>query len=181
MEEPERGFEGYYSGDHQPSDIFMKSMVEVEETLQKFKQEVLRREVLVVDVKKRTKEWKPVAEGVKPVCNDLGIAEIMGMVRGRVTVIGRLTKKTDEEIMKDMFQFHRTLIETFSLRADDWDLEEELIKPIQEACLSLVQDVIFSARGGFTAMNIRSQYSRHETATVTEGGENKKIMGIPVN
>jgi len=181
MEEEQRGYEGYYSGDQQPSDIFMKFMVEVEETLQKFKMETLRREMLVIDLKTKTKKWKPIAEGVGPVCNDLGIAEIMGMVRGRVTVIGRLTKKTDDEIMKDMFQFHRTIIETFSLRADDWELDEELIKPIQEACISLVEDVIFSSRGGFTAMNVRSSYSRHETANMSNEGETKKIMGIPVN
>jgi hypothetical protein len=79
-----------------------------------------------------------------------------------------------------MFQFHRTLIETFSLRADDWELDEELIKPIQESCLSLVEDVIFSSRGGFTAMNIRSSYSRHENANLTNQDEGKKIMGIKV-
>jgi hypothetical protein len=80
-----------------------------------------------------------------------------------------------------MFQFHRTLIETFSLRADDWDLDEELIKPIQEACLSLVQDIIFSSRGGFTAMNIRSSYSRNENTNISQTGqEGKTIMGVKV-
>lgn len=181
MEEEQRGYEGYYSGGEQPTDIFLKLMIDVEETLNRFKMETLRRELLVVDVEKKTKRWESISKEVKPVCNDLGIAEIMGMVRGRVTTFGRLTKKTDEEIMKDMFQFHRTIIETFSLRADDWDLDEELIKPIQEACLSLVEDVIFSSRGGFTAMNIRSQYSRHESANVTDQGSDKKIMGIKVN
>lgn len=181
MDEEQRGYEGYYSGQEQPSDVFLKLMIDVEETLNKFKMETLRREMLVVDLKKRTKKWEPIAQCVKPVCNDIGIAEIMGMVRGRVTTFGRLTKKTDEEIMKDMFQFHRTLIETFSLRADDWELDEELIKPIQEACISLVEDIIFSSRGGFTAMNIRSQYSRHENANITNQEQTKKIMGIPVN
>lgn len=181
MEEEQRGQEAYYSGSEAPSDLFLKTMIDVEETLTKFKMETLRREMLVVDLKSRKKSWKPIATGVGPICNDLGIAEIMGMVRGRVTVFGRLTKKTDEEIMKDMFQFHRTLIETFSLRADDWELDEELIKPIQEACIALVEDVIFSSRGGFTAMNIKSQYSRHENASVTNQDTQKKIMGIPVN
>lgn len=182
--EEESNFSGtnYYPvGDRQPSDVFLKAMIEVEETLQKFKMETLRREILVVDLKNRTKKWMPIAKGIQPVCNDLGISEIMGMVRGRVTVIGRLTKKTDDEIMKDMFQFHRTLIETFSLRADDWNLDEELIKPIMEACVSLVEDVIFSSRGGFTAMNIRSSYSRHENASVSPDERDKKtIMGVRV-
>jgi len=174
--------QGYYpQSEIQPSDVFLKAMIEVEETLKQFKMETLRRETLVVDLKTKSKKWVPIAPGIKPVCNDLGISEIMGMVRGRVTVIGRLTKKTDDEIMKDMFQFHRTLIETFSLRADDWDLDEELIKPIQESCISLVEDVIFSSRGGFTAMNVRSSYSRHENATVGNNDrEGKTILGVKV-
>jgi len=180
MEESYESPQGYYAGNEAPSDIFLKAMIEVEETLQKFKMETLRREILVIDTEKRTKKWAPISPGIKPICNDLGIAEIMGMVRGRVTILGRLTKKRDDEIMKDMFQFHRTLIETFSLRADDWELDEELIKPIQEACLSLVEDVIFSSRDGFTAMNIKSQYSRHETANMSDEQQQRKIMGMRV-
>ena len=179
MEEGQEG--SYYQGSEQQSDTFLNLMIDVEDTIMRFKMETLRREMLVVDVASRKKEWKPIASEVKPVCNDLGVAEILGMVRGRVTTFGRLTKKTDEEIMKDMFQFHRTLIETFSLRADDWDLDEELIKPIQEACLALVEDVIFSSRGGFTAMNIRSSYSRNENTNISkEDQQGKTIMGMKV-
>ena len=183
MEDDQGGYESArYNGDNQESNIFLNLMIEVEETLTKFKMETLRREMLVIDVEARTKKWEPISNGIKPVCNDLGIAEIMGMVRGRVTTFGRLTKKTDEEIMKDMFQFHRTLIETFSLRADDWDLDEELIKPIQESCISLVQDVVFSSRGGFTAMNIRSSYTRNENTSISQSGQDKRnIMGVPIN
>jgi hypothetical protein len=162
-----------------PSDVFLKAMIEVEETLQKFKMETLKRQILSIDYKNKTKKYVPIAPGIKPVCNDLGIAEIMGMVRGRVTVLGRLTKKRDDEIVKDMFQFHRTLIETFSLRADDWDLDEELIKPIMEACISLVEDVVYSSRDGFTAMNIKSTYSRHETANMSSE-EKRKFLGVNV-
>lgn len=182
MEEDQRGYEGaHYNGEDQESTAFLNLMIEVKETLKSFKMETLRREELVIDVEKRTKTWKPISKGIKPVCNDLGIAEIMGMVRGRVTTFGRLTKKTDEEIMKDMFQFHRTLIETFSLRADDWDLDEELIKPIQESCIALVQDVVFSSRGGFTAMNVRSSYTRNESTSISKSGEEgRKIMGVNV-
>ncbi len=183
MIEDESNFQqsNYYPvNNEQVSDVFLKAMIEVEETLHRFKMETLRREILFVDANKRVKKWMPISPGIKPVCNDLGISEIMGMVRGRVTVIGRLTKKTDEEIMKDMFQFHRTLIETFSLRADDWELDEELIKPIMEACISLVEDVIFSSRGGFTAMNIRSSYSRHENANISPEEKERKILGVKI-
>ena len=178
MEEEGNFQGGYYS--EQPSDIFLKLTVEVEETLHKFEMETLRRKRLQVDLKTKTKKWIPIAPGIKSVCNELGIAEILGALRAKATVIGRLTKKTDEEVMKDMFQFHRMMIETFSLRADDWELDEELIKMVLDSCVSLVQDIVFSSRGGFTAMNIRSQYSRHETGTLGNEEQQKTIMGVKV-
>ena len=168
-----------YPASAEPSDSFLKAMIEVEETLQKFEMECLRRKRLQVDLKTKTKKWVPMAEGVKEICNELGISEILGFMRGRATVIGRLTKKTDEEIMKDMFQFDRAIIEMFALRADDWQLDEELCKPLKETCIGLVQDIIFSSRGGFTAINLRSQYGRHENvSTTTPNEQSKSILGI---
>lgn len=179
--EEEQPTGGYYPGAENSSDAFLNWMLDVDQELNKFKMETLRREMQVVDLKTKKKYWAPIAKGVSPVCNDLGIAEIMGMVRSRVTTFGRLTKKSEEQIMKDMFQFHRTLIETFSLRADDWELDEEMIKPIQEECLSLVQDIIFASKDGFTAMNIKSQYTRHENSNVTQSGEEgKRILGMKI-
>lgn len=163
-----------------PSDSFLKAMIEVEETVHKFEMEVLRRKRLKVDIKSKTKQWIPMAEGVEPMCNELGIAEILGVIRSRATTIGRLTKKYDEEIMRDMFQFQNTVIELIQLRADDWDLDEELAKPLEEECVGLIQDIVFSSRDGFTATNMRSTYSRHENANIgsdrEEGG--KSLLGI---
>lgn len=162
-----------------PSDSFLKAMIEVEETLSKFEMETLRRKRLKVDIKLKTKEWIPMAPGIKQICNELGISEVLGMMRGRATVIGRLTKKTEQQIMDDMFQFHRAMIELFQHRADDWELDEELAKPLLESCLSIVQDIIFSSVNGFTAMNIKSQYSRHENASSNMDNEgSKSILGI---
>jgi len=172
--------EDYSQGNnYDPSDSFLKLMIEVEETMQKFEMETLRRKRLKVDLKSRKKEWVPMAKGIQPICNELGITEILGMLRGRATVIGRLTKKTDDEIMRDMHQFHRAMIELFSLRADDWSLDEELAKPLLEACVGLIQDIIFSSRGGFTAINLRSQYSRHESSSSqTQEGGDTNILGM---
>jgi len=181
MEENQNYQTPYSNNNSDMSDSFLKVMVEVEETLQKFEMETLRRKRLVVDLRTKTKNWEPMAKGVGEVCNELGISEILGMMRGRGTVIGRLTKKTDEEIMKDMFQFHRAMIELFSLRADDWKLDEELAKPLLEACISLIQDIVFSARGGFTAINLRTQYSRHEQANATTNeNEGNSILGMKI-
>lgn len=181
MDNPQEDYQGYGSS-QEPSDSFLKAMIEVEETLNKFEMETLRRKRLKADLKTRTKKWVSMAEGVEPICNELGISELLGFLRGRATVIGRLTKKTDEEIMKDMFQFDRALIELISLRADDWELDEELAKPLKESCVGLIQDIIFSSRGGFTAINLRSQYGRHETVSTQSLPESKPgILGFRRN
>lgn len=174
---------GYNDGGYnpEPSDSFLKAMIDVEETISKFEMETLKRKRLQVDLKTKKKTWVPMAKGINPICNDLGIAEILGFIRSRATVIGRLTKKTDEEIMKDMFQYDRTLIDLFALRADDWDLDEELAKPLKEGVLGLIQDIIFSSRGGFTAINLRSQYARHEAVNTTTAPEQPGILGLGGN
>ncbi len=181
MEEPPQAYQNNYPGysdSEEPSDSFLKAMIEVEETLQKFEMETLRRKRLQVDLKTKTKKWVPMATGVKPVCNELGISEILGMLRGRATVIGRLTKKTDVQIMSDMFQFDNALIELFQLRADDWELDEELAKPLKEECLGLIQDIIFSSVNGFTAVNLKSQYQRNESVTSQSEKGGSGILGL---
>jgi len=61
-----------------------------------------------------------------------------------------------------MFQFHMTLIELFTTRSDEWEMDEAIVKPVLEACLNFAEDIVFSARKGFTAINIRSTYNRSE-------------------
>jgi hypothetical protein len=174
-------YQNYSNQGQEMSDSFLKAMIEVEETMQKFEMETLRRKRFKVDLKTKTKRWIPMAEGINPVCNELGISEILGMMRGRATIIGRLTKKTDEEIMKDMFQFHRAMIELFALRADDWQLDEEIAKPLLETCIGLIQDIIFSSRGGFSAINIKSSYNRNENVNSTsQDTQQRSVMGLKI-
>lgn len=167
-----------YAPNQDYSDSFLKAMIEVEETLNKFEMETLRRKRLKVDLKSKTKKWIPMAEGIGNICNELGICEILGMLRGRATIIGRLTKKSDEQIMSDMFQYHRAMIELFELRADDWELDEELAKPLLEACIGIVQDIIFSSKDGFTAQNVRSTYNRNENVSSNPEEQKNSLMGL---
>lgn len=167
-------------GGQDPNDSFLRLMIEVENDLTKFEMETLRRKRLQVDLQTKKKKWVPMAQGIEPVCNELGISEILGMMRSRVTIIGRLTKKRDDEIARDMFQFHRAMIELFSLRADDWELDEEIAKPLLESCIGLVEDIVLSSRDGFTAINVKSQYTRHENASSSDNQPTKTIMGIKV-
>jgi len=181
-EQPNQNYPQDYSYQQQPevSDSFLKAMIEVEETMQKFEYETLRRKRLKIDYKNKKKEWVPMGENILPMMNELGISEILGFMRGSATVIARLTKKTDEEVMRDMFQFHEALKDMIALRADDWELEEELTKSLTECCVRIVEDITLSARGGFTSINLRTQVSRHEQANVNpeENSGVKTILGL---
>jgi len=180
MYEQQDNYQGY-SGNQEPSDSFLKAMIEVEQSINKFEMEILRRKRLKVDLNTKTKTWIPMAKDVKPICNELGICEILGLLRGRATVIGRLTKKNEREIYADMFQYDRTLTETITKRADDWELDEDLAKYLKETMLGFVQDIIFSSRDGFTAMNVRSSYNRTESSSTTSENnivQKRGILGI---
>jgi hypothetical protein len=174
---PAQNFSGM-SG--QIDDSFLRLLIEVEQDLTKFEMETLRRKRLLIDLKTKTKKWVAIADGVAPVCNELGISEILGLLRSRATVIGRLTKKTEEQIASDMFQFHRALIELFQLRADDWDLDEEMAKPLLESCIGIIEDIMYSCLNGFTAINVKSQYTRHENASSNDGQPQKNILGMRI-
>ena len=81
----------------------------------------------------------------------------------------------------DMFQFHMTLNEMFSLRADDWNLDEEIIKPLIESCIGIVQDIVYSSVEGFAAVNLKSTYSRHENSNTDNNQPQPSIMGLRPN
>jgi hypothetical protein len=177
--DPQQDQEYYQGQSPEVSDSFLASMIDVQEDINKFEMEYLRRKRLKVNLKDNTKTWVPIAQGVAPICNELGIQEIMGELRSKATKIGRLTKKTDIEIMKEMHIFDRTLIDKIAKRADDWELDEELAKSLKEAIINLVQDVVFSSRGGFTAMNVRSSYGRHENVSTSTPQEARTgLLGL---
>ena len=129
--------------------------------------------------KTKQKRYVPISKEIGPMCNELGILEIMGLIRSKANKRELLTKKSDDEIFSDMHIFARTVTETISKRADDWDLDEELAKTLKEMTINMVWSVVAAARNGFTAMNARSTYSRHENAQVSSTeGESKSFLGI---
>ena len=159
----------------------LKMQVEVEDELSRFEMESLRGKRRIVNQKEKKIEWIKIAPNSKDLCNELGIREIMGRLRGRCTRVSRLTYKPEEQIQRDMFRFHMSLIELFSKRGDIWQMDEEMAKPIIDACVEFVQDIVSSSRNGFTAVNIRSSYSRNEVEKVGDGKQPKTFLGIGLN
>lgn len=185
--QPEHQYD--YSNQYNPSqynpayseedESLMRLQLEVEQALHKFEMEVLRGMKEIIDVKNKKREWRPIAKDAPKLCNELGIREVLGRLRGRCTITAKLTFKTDEEVMKDMFYFHMSLIDLFTKRADDWDMEEEMVKPILDSCIELVQDIVFASRRGFTATNMRSQYTRSEVqSSQNQETGPKSILGL---
>ena len=96
----------------------------------------------------------------KPIINESGIREILGRLFGYCNVITKLSFYTDDEIYKSMFFFDMSLTELCAKRSDYWELDIEVAKSIKDAAIELVQSILFSARRGFTAINLRTQYTR---------------------
>ena len=160
---------------------FIRFQIDVEKDLDKFTQEVLRGRVEVQNPETGEKTWEPIAPGEAAPMNELGVRGILVMMKGAVTKISKLSCKTDNEIKNDMFYFHMTLMSAFYNNLDRWEIGLNDVEAIKESALRLVWDVAASSRDGFTAINLRSQYSRTESTR----GENpiksqKSFFGIPI-
>lgn len=160
---------------------FIRLQIDVERDLDKFTQEVLRGLVEVDDVATGEKRWTPIAPGQKPPMNELGVRGILVLMKGAVTKISKLSCKTDEEIKKDMFYFHMTLVNSLYLNSDLWGIGLNDVEALKESAIRLVWDVAASSRDGFTAINLRSQYSMSEVSHLDNKPKSRgSFMGIPL-
>ena len=178
-EEPQKHYEGASNYDEQPAE-FILQQIDVEKDLDRFTNEVLRGLVLLKDETTGEKSWVPVAPGKIPPMNVLGVRGMLVLLKGAVTKLSKLSCKTDEEIRKDMFYFHMTLVNALYLNFDLWEIGLNEVESIKESALRLVWDVAASSRDGFTAINLRSQYSRSEVSNSNENPQhsNKSFLGI---
>jgi len=72
-----------------------------------------------------------------------------------------------------------TLISHMYQNFGKWDMDFSDVEAVKEAALRLVWDVSASSRDGFTAVNLRSQYSRQEVSRTDESGKSgKSFLGI---
>lgn len=159
----------------------LRLQLEVKNLLEDFEHRVLRGEYKHYDPKSGQEKWMPIP-GAKKIINEIGIREILGRVIGKVTIAGKLTYKTDEEIYRDMFYFDMSITELVAKRAELWELDVETAKSIKDAAVDLVWDIVASSRNGFTAINLRSQYSKQDISRSdqAEQGDKKTFLGIPL-
>lgn len=166
-------------GEQQPEFITMQ--IDVDPILEDFEHRVLRGEYRYVDSATGKKSWVPMSK-IK-IINETGIRELMSRIMGKVTIAGKLTYKTEEEIYKDMFYFHLSIVELAAKRCDIWDADIEVVKALVDAAIELVWDIASSSRAGFTAINLRSQYSRSDITrndSQAKDGSQKSFLGIPL-
>jgi hypothetical protein len=120
---------------------------------------------------------------VSPIINEIGIREFMARIMGYVNKATKLSYFEDKEIYMNMFYFDMSLTELVAKRADLWELDIETAKALKDAAIELVQSILFSARSGFTAINLRSQYSRSDS-TRTDASNSQQsprtFFGIPI-
>jgi hypothetical protein len=181
MEQEENNvYDGAQSYEKQDAE-FIRLQIDVEKDLDRFTQEVLRGLVETINEETGEKVWVPVAPGQVPPMNELGVRGLLVLMKGAVTKISKLSCKTDEEIKKDMFYFHMTLVNSLYLNSDRWNIGLSDVEAIKESALRLVWDVAASSRDGFTAVNLRSQYSMSEVSHMDNKPKSRgSFMGIPL-
>ena len=181
MEQPEQpAYDGAMPyGEQDPE--FIRLQIDVEKDLDRFTQEVLRGLVETIDPDSGEKKWVPIAPGQVLPMNELGVRGILVLMKGAVTKISKLSCKTDDEIKKDMFYFHMTLVNSLYLNSDLWGIGLNDVEALKESALRLVWDVAASSRDGFTAINLRSQYSMSEVSHLDNKPKSRgSFLGIPL-
>jgi hypothetical protein len=159
---------------------FIRLQIDVERDLDRFTQEVLKGLVEITDDKGEM-VWVSVAPGQSPPMNELGVRGILVLMKGAVTKISKLSCKSDDEIKNDMFYFHMTLVNSLYLNADLWEIGLNEVEALKESALRLVWDVAASSRDGFTAINLRSQYSMSEVSHSDNKPKSRgSFLGIPL-
>ena len=180
QESQEENYDGggtYSEGDPE----FIRLQIDVEKDLDRFTQEVLRGMVEITDVDKGVKSWVLIAPEQKPPMNELGVRGMLVLMKSAVTKISKLSCKTDDEIKQDMFYFHMTLVSHMYQNFGKWDMNFSDVEALKEAALRLVWDVSASSRDGFTAINLRSQYSRSDVSRTDDSSKSgKSFLGIPI-
>ena len=171
--------EGYSVNSYENS--ILSELIDVEKDLQRFEIEVLRGLVSIRDTQTGKLKLVPIASNSKPPVNELGVRGIMSLMRGAVTKISKLSNKTDDEIKDDMFYFHMTLVNQIYNHHISWELKKVDFEVIKESAIRLVWDVAASSRDGFTAINLKSQYSMSQNSNInSEDKKEKSLWGIPL-
>lgn len=174
------GGEGFATYDKEEKEL-LRLQIDVSDLLEDFEHRVLRGQIRKVNEQSGKEEWVPISESQKPIINEFGIREVMGRLIGKITKAAKLTNKTDEEIYKDMFFFDMSITELFAKRSDFWEMDIETAKALKDAAVELVWDIAASARDGFTAINLRSQYQKSDvTRSDSSGSGQKSFLGIPI-
>ena len=159
----------------------LRFQLDVKPILLDFERRVLRGQYESVDAATGDKRWVLFDSNSKPIINEIGIREVLGRLFGYCNIATKLSYYSETEIYKNLFYFDMSLTELIAKRADYWELDIETAKLIKDSCIELVQSILFSARNGFTAINLRTTYSRSEVMRADSGQQNgKSFMGIPL-
>lgn len=159
---------------------YISELVNVEKELDRFTMEVLRGKVRILNDKNEY-EWVDRFPD-KKIMNEKGVRGFLTILKGVVTKLSKLSNKTDEEIAKDMFYLDMRLSTAMYENGDDWELDLADFELLKESCIRLAWDVSASSRDGFTAINLKSQYTRSETSSSSNNKpQQKKIFGLNIS
>ena len=159
----------------------LRFQLDVKPILLDFERRVLRGQYESINSTTGEREWKSFDPRAKKIINEIGIREILGRLFGYCNIATKLSYYKETEIFTNLFYFDMSLTELVAKRADYWELDIETAKSIKDACIELIQSILFSARNGFTAINLRTTYSRQDVSR-TDGGQSspRTFMGIPL-
>jgi len=125
-------------------------------------------------------EWIPLVIGFKAPVNMIGVRGILMLLNGIITTANKMAYKSENDVRTDMFYLHCVLVDHFYLNSNEWGMDDNDAPALKEAIIRLAWDIASSSIHGFTAVNIRSQYSMSEVSHMDNKPKSRgSFMGIP--
>jgi len=165
----------------EPEKELLKIIVSVKEAMEDFEHITLRGEYPAQDSVKG-KVWLKHKRN-KPIINEIGISEIKAALSGIVNEKTPLSYISEEDFYKEMFYFDMSVSEMFGKRCDVWEMDAEMAKTIKDAMVNLARTVLSMSKEGFTAINFKTTYQKHDIQRSEASGnseQGKSFFGIKV-
>jgi hypothetical protein len=151
--------------------------IDVHPELERFVKESLMG-LTLIQTKTGEMKWVPIDDDFRPPVNKRGVHGILMLLNGVITTVNKLAYKSENQVLNDMFYLQCVLVDHFYLNCDEWGLNDDDAPALKEAIIRLAWDIASASINGFTAVNIRSQYSMNEVTNEQRMSKNnnKKFL-----
>lgn len=122
--------------------------------------------------------WQPIAKGVKPMMNDLGIAITLSLVQTRTSKLFKLSNYDSSEIETELKSLAKTLTILYNYKKDEFELNEEYLNMVVNIVFDCAKATMKRALRGRESDNVYERTSFNESSSYNPYEPQQGIGGM---